>query len=238
MEITRRKLLAAVGGIAAAAGTTDVFAKNRRTDDKSMAMPRNHGPYNFEKVSARELIRRHHLPNVELVTQDGKKVRFYDDLIKNRKFVLNFIFTNCENVCPIITANLVQVQKLLRNRVGHDIFFYSITLDPERDTPKVLKAYANAHKAGPGWLFLAGKPADTLLLRKSLGYTYDDPAEDADIENHIGMLLIGDEPLMRWGHCEGQAHVKFTASNILNEADNPFKGCVNGVRQIDPTVHI
>src|SRR6267154_4135366 len=77
--------------------------------------------------------------NTPLITQDGKTVRFYDDLIKGKSVVINFIYTQCGDSCPLETAKLAQVQKLLGDRVGKDIFFYSISIDPKRDTPQKLK---------------------------------------------------------------------------------------------------
>lgn len=184
------------------------------------------GSRKFQIIPARELIQRRHLPNVELVTQDGKKVRFYDDLVKDKIVVINFMYANCGKACPPITAHLARVQKLLPDRIGHDIFLYSITLKPEEDTPQILAHYAHMHGAGPGWLFLTGKPADIELLRRSLGFSYRDPAEDADKSNHIGMLRIGNEPMLRWSACEGMAHVQWTVTSILSEADSPRKGGV------------
>lgn len=83
---------------------------------------------------------------------------------------------------------------MLDGRVGRDIFFYSVRLSPEEDTPKDLRPFAKEHGAGPGWTFLTGKPEDILLLRHSLGFFYDNPKEDADRNNHSGMILIGTEP--------------------------------------------
>src|SRR6516162_10445469 len=97
---------------------------------------------------------RSHFPNVELITQDGKKVHFYDDLIKGKIVAIDLIYTTCQYSCPLETARLAQVQKILGDRVGKDIFFYSITIDPKNDTPAVLKAYAKKFHAGPGWTFL------------------------------------------------------------------------------------
>src|SRR3954463_11298101 len=90
-----------------------------------------------------------YFPNVPLVTQDGKTVHFYDDLIKGKRVLINFVFSSCENVCPLATAKLVQVQKRLGERIGRDIFMYTITLDPEHDSPESLKAYAARYGAGP-----------------------------------------------------------------------------------------
>ena len=96
-----------------------------------------------------------YFPNVPLVTQDGKTVMFYDDLLKDKKVLVDFIFAKCEDGCPLDTANMARVQKLLGSSVGKDIFMYSITLDPEHDTPEVMKEYADRWTAPsrryPGW---------------------------------------------------------------------------------------
>src|SRR5215471_14387811 len=84
---------------------------------------------------------RSHFPNVELITQDDKTVHFYDDLIKGKIVAIDLIYTTCEYACPLETARMVQVQKKLGSRVGSDIFFYSISIDPAHDTPEVLRAY-------------------------------------------------------------------------------------------------
>ena len=105
-----------------------------------------------------------YFPNVPLTTQDGKVVRFYDDLLKGKSVAINVIFTDCTEVCPLETANLVQVTRVLGERVGRDVHFYSISIDPKRDTPKVLKAYAD--KFGAKWLFLTGREDDVKLIAK------------------------------------------------------------------------
>ena len=97
-----------------------------------------------------------YFPNVPLITQDGTTVHLYDDLLKGKAVAINLIYTSCKDECPLETARLVQVQRLLGERVGKDIFFYSISIDPKRDTPAVLKAYAEKFGVGPGWLFLTG----------------------------------------------------------------------------------
>jgi protein SCO1/2 len=226
---TRRNLLAAAGATTVVAGTTAIFGQDP---------PANRGPYNFQKISPRELIQRRHLPNVELVTQNSENVRFYDDLVKDKRVVIQFMFARCKDICPVITHNLVEVQRRLKGRVGRDIFFYSITLSPEEDSPRDLKAFARRHGVGPGWTFLTGKPDDIFLLRKSLGFFYNDPKEDADRNNHSGMLVVGTEPLMRWAMCQGGAKPEWIATVIQTEMDAPFKGSVDGIRQTDPTVHV
>jgi protein SCO1 len=117
-----------------------------------------------------------YFPNVPLTTQDGTTVHFYDDLLKGKVVLIDLIYTHCVDSCPLETARLAQVQKMLGDRVGKDIFFYSITIDPAQDTPKVLKQYAQQYHTGPGWLFLTGKKADIDLISKKLGlYSEPDP---------------------------------------------------------------
>jgi protein SCO1/2 len=164
--------------------------------------------------SPRERIRQRYFPNVTLRTQDDKPVRFYDDLIKDRVVTINFFFASCEEICPLVMANLARVQGLLGERVGRDIFMSSITLKPENDTPAVLKGYAEMHGARPGWTFLTGGRADVELLRRSLGFTNPDPRVDKDVNQHIGNVRYGNEPLMLWGACPGQASPEWIAESI------------------------
>ena len=227
-RMTRRNWLAAAGATTAVVGTNSLFAQE--------ATPANKHNYNFKKISPRDLIQQRHLPNVELITQDNQKVHFYTDLVKDRRVVIQFMFARCKDICPVITHHLVEVQKLLKGRVGRDIFFYSITLSPEEDSPRDLKAFAKKHGVGPGWTFLTGKPDDILLLRKSLGFFYNDPKEDADRNNHSGMVVVGTEPLMRWAMCEGGADPKWIATVIRTEMDAPLTGSVNGITQADLAV--
>ncbi|MCH9034946.1 MAG: SCO family protein [Planctomycetes bacterium] len=138
-----------------------------------------------------------YFPNVPLITHEGKTVRFFDDLIKDKVVVINFIYTTCPDVCPLETAKLAQLQAILGDRVGRDIFIYSITIDPENDTPEVLAEYAKVYQAGPGWLFLTGKEADITLLRVKLGL-YIDEIQDEDSNDHNVSLLIGNQRTGRW----------------------------------------
>jgi len=148
-------------------------------------------------------------------------VRFYTDLVKDKRVVIQFMFARCKDVCPVITHHLVEVKNILKGRVGSDIFLYSITLSPEDDSAKDLKAFAKKHGTGSGWTFLTGKPENIQQLRKALGFTYRDPKEDADRNNHTGMILIGTEPLTRWARCPGGADPKWIATVIQTEADAP-----------------
>ncbi len=165
-------------------------------------------------ATARERIRREHLPNVTLWTHDDKKVQFYDDLIKDRVVVLNFFYAKCEGICPGVTANLVKMQKLFNGRVGRDLFMYSLTLKPEHDNPQVLKEYARTFDVGPGWTFLTGKMDDIDAVRRGIGFAYSDPVLDKDKSQHIGNIRYGNEPLMLWECCPGMTHPKYLVKEI------------------------
>ncbi len=198
-KITRRSLLA-LPTLAPFAGV--ILAGTLGQEAKKSVLSKE---AEKEAQRAREKIRQRYFPDVVLTTHEGKKVRFYEDLIKDKAVVLNMMYADCEGVCPGITANLVKVQKLLGDRVGRDIFFYSLTLKPEQDDAKALKNYVEMHKVGPGWLFLTGKAADIELLRRKLGFTNPDPKLDADTSQHIGNIRFGNEPRTQWAACPGLA---------------------------------
>lgn len=162
-------------------------------------------------------------PNIELTTQDGAKVHFYDDLLKGKIVAIDFIYTHCDFECPLETARLTQVQDILGDRVGKDIFFYSITIDPARDTPKVLKDYAEKFKVGPGWTFLTGKKKDIDFLAARLAMTDDPHITDApghDIDGHTPHLLIGNEATGQWLRDSSTDNPRFLARLIGNFVDN------------------
>ncbi len=137
-----------------------------------------------------------YFPNVPLVTHDGKTVRYYEDLLKGKSVAVNIMYTSCKDECPLETARLVQLQQLLGDRMGKDIFFYSISIDPEHDTPEVLKAYMEKFGVGLGWTFLTGKPENIRAATKKLGLSrYNDVA---NTDGHTAILMVGNEPSGQW----------------------------------------
>jgi protein SCO1/2 len=194
-RMNRRSML---GALAAAPLAGGLVARASGLDDRS-----------------RDVTRRRYFPNVELTTHEGKKVRFYDDLIKDKIVVINFMYADCEGICPTITTNLVKAQKILGNRIGRDIFMYSLTLSPEKDTPAALKHYAKMHGVKPGWLFLTGKPDEIEGLRRSLGFSTGNLKLDKDKANHIGMVKYGNERREWWGMVPGKAKPTWIAESIL-----------------------
>lgn len=202
-EVSRRKLLAlaAVTPLAAALGSSKAAGAAALGGAED----------------ARERIRKRYFPDVMLITQENRKVRFYQDLVKNKIVVFNFFYARCEGICPLVTRNLVRVQKLLGNRMGRDIFINSITLKPMEDTPAVLKQYAEMNGIKPGWTLLTGRPDDVELLRRSLGFTNLDPILDADKSQHIGNIRYGSEPLMQWTAMPGMTNPESIAKAISRD---------------------
>jgi cytochrome oxidase Cu insertion factor (SCO1/SenC/PrrC family) len=157
-----------------------------------------------------------YFPNVPLVTQDGKRVRFFDDLIKGKVVAINFIFTGCSASCSMETARLRDVQDLLADRMGKAVFFYSISIDPDNDTPEALKAYAQRFKIGPGWTFLTGRTEDIILLRQKLGL-YEVPVNQrtrsGQLDHDLG-LLIGNQSTGRWMKASPMENPQILATEI------------------------
>jgi protein SCO1/2 len=138
------------------------------------------------------------IPDVEVWTHTGRRARFRTDLVGDRVVLLNVFFTTCGDTCPLVTQNLVEVRELLGDRVGRDVFMYSISLLPELETPEILREYAAAHGIGPGWELLTGAPADVERLRRGMGFAGPDPEADLLDDQHTGMLRYGSDALDRW----------------------------------------
>ena len=138
-------------------------------------------------------------PNVALLNQHSQPIHFYDDLVRgDHTVVINFMYVQCADICPMTTANLARVQELLGDRLGREVRMASISLDPMRDSPAILKAYAGKFDARPGWQFLTGRLKDIELIRRTLGVYERDPAKDSDRSQHTGMLVYGNQARGRW----------------------------------------
>jgi protein SCO1 len=167
-------------------------------------------------------------PDVTLTTHEGQDVKFYD-LIRGRIVAINVIYTNCQYACPIETSRLARMQQLLRDRMGREVFFLSISIDPEHDTPAVLKAYAAKFNAGPGWTFLTGKTADIDRLSKKLGL-WSDPTQTRD--GHEPMLLVGNEATGQWMRTSALDNPAYTA-RIMTDWLTSWKAAQPGKRYTD-----
>jgi protein SCO1 len=158
--------------------------------------------------------------NLPVITHEGKTARFYDDLIKGRKVVFNFAYLNCTDICPLATSRLAEVKRRLGDAVGRDVFFYTITMDPARDTPELLKMYADAFDAGPGWQFLTGKPEDIEQIRYRLG----DRARK--LSEHRNDLILGNDAEGDWARSSTFADLNVLVATI-RELDPAYRAQVH-----------
>ncbi len=135
-----------------------------------------------------------YFPNFVLTDQNGNKVRFFDDLLKDKIVAINFIYTTCPDSCPLETAQLVKVQNIMKDRIGKDVFIYSITIDPDVDTPEKLKEYKQ--KFGAKWDFFTGDEQEIITIRRKLGLYIEELAEGSN--NHNVSMIVGNQKTGRW----------------------------------------
>src|SRR5215475_6534046 len=134
-----------------------------------------------------------YFPNLPVIDQNGRTMNFYDDVIKGKIVVISFIYTNCQDLCPLTTARMAQLYDKLDGAVGRDLFFISMTVDPENDTPDRMKAFTDAFDVGPGWLFLTGKVEDIRAINYKLG-----DRSDRDLSNHRNEIVLGNDATGDW----------------------------------------
>lgn len=137
-----------------------------------------------------------YFPNTELITHEGKTVKFFDDLIKDKIVAINFIYTSCPDVCPLETAQLTRVQQIMGDRIGNDVHFYSISIDPENDTPEILTEYRE--RFGAKWTFLTGDKQKIIGLRRKLGLYVEGADSGPNKNNHNVSMIIGNQKTGRW----------------------------------------
>ncbi|HEY9503313.1 MAG TPA: SCO family protein [Pyrinomonadaceae bacterium] len=139
------------------------------------------------------------IPEVDVLDQNGSALHFYSDLIKGKTVAINFIFTNCTTICPPLAATFARVQKEMGDKVGRDVHFISISVDPLTDTPERLKAWGAKFKAGPGWTFVTGNKEQIDNLLNALG------ASVSRREDHTPTVIIGNDLKGVWTRTYGLA---------------------------------
>jgi protein SCO1 len=149
-----------------------------------------------------------YFPNLPVVTQNGKILHFYDDVIRGRQVVVSFIYTSCTDICPLTTARLAMVKDRLGEAMGRDVFFVSITVDPETDTPERMKAFADAFNTGPGWLFLTGKPDDIFAINSKFGN------RSSVKSDHRNEIILGNDVTGDWQRDSPLGDIASVVANI------------------------
>jgi protein SCO1 len=137
--------------------------------------------------------------DVELINQNGEKMKFYSDLIKDKVVIIDSFFATCQGSCLPMNQNLAKVQEALGERLGKDVYILSISVDPTVDTPPNLKQYAKKLQAKPGWFFLTGTKENVDFALKKLGQFVDDK------QDHLNIFIIGNERTGLWKKAFGLA---------------------------------
>ena len=158
---------------------------------------------------------RAYFTDLELRTQDNKPVRFYTDAMEGKTVVINFIYTNCKDACPLITQKMLQMRDLLGDRFNKDVFYVTISTDPARDTPAEMKKFARKQSADlPGWMFLTGSKENIeVILKKFGGYS-------KNVEEHLTLLLVGNVPVKRWTKLRPDFPAQLLAERVTTVAEN------------------
>jgi len=158
--------------------------------------------------------------DVELLDQDGRKVRFYTDMLKGKTVVINAFFTTCTSVCPPMNRNMEKVQEALGARLGKEVFLVSISVDPLTDTPPRLKEYAQKFHAKPGWTFLTGKKENVDWALYKVGQ-YVESKDD-----HTTVIIVGNEATGLWKKMFGMGKTAELIQIVESVAND--KGEANG----------
>ena len=159
--------------------------------------------------------------DVELINQNGERMRLYSDVLKNHVVVVNAFFATCQGSCLPMNRNLEKLQATFKERMGKDLYIVSISVDPTVDTPAALKEYAKKLNAAPGRLFLTGKKENVDWALYKLGQYVEQR------EQHTNIFIIGNERTGLWKKAFGLAQsdelVKIVES-VLNDKPTPAGG--------------
>jgi cytochrome oxidase Cu insertion factor (SCO1/SenC/PrrC family) len=182
----------------------------------------HHKQSGAQDKGAREEAVKLSIPDLSVLDQQGRKIRFYSDLVKGKTVAINFIFTTCTTICPPLGATFAKMQKVLGDRLGKDVYLISLTVDPVTDTPERLRAWGEKFGAKPGWTFVTGEKTEMDKLLKALN------AYTARIEDHSPMILIGDDAKSIWTRAYGLA----PAAKLMNVIET-----VSAMSQSDESGH-
>ena len=167
-----------------------------------------------EQQQSRERLRRIRTPNEMLVDQNGRSVRFYDDIMKDRKVVINVMYTVCSNICTPATRNLIEAQRLLGDE-AKDLHFVSMSLTPLSDGPAELREFKKLHGIDERWTFLTGKVENVEKVQRAMGFLSERDTDD--LLSHSGMARLCDEPNLKWTHLNTMVSGKSIARMIRFE---------------------
>jgi cytochrome oxidase Cu insertion factor (SCO1/SenC/PrrC family) len=167
------------------------------------------------------------IPDVPLVDQEGRPVRFHTDLIKGKVVAVNFIFTTCTTVCPPMGATFGKLREQLGERAGKDVHLISVSVDPRTDTPERLKAWAAKFGSGPGWTLVTGDPEQVRKLLDAFGVFTANPAE------HTPLVFVGNDARGEWTRAYGLAPPAKLAELLDHAGRNPAAAYFGDIPLVD-----
>jgi protein SCO1 len=176
----------ALPGLVAAQQTQAAAARQQRPDDART-----------EEAKTAVKSKAPAVPDVEVLDQDGRKLRFYSDLVQGKTVAINFIFTTCTTICPPLTANFAKMQKNMREKGEAGVHLISVSVDPENDTPERLKKYAELFHAGPGWTFVTGRRSDLEQIWKAFNIYLSSK------QDHPPTVAVGNDVTHVWNYASG-----------------------------------
>lgn len=137
--------------------------------------------------------------DVKLLDQNSRERSLKADVIGDRIVVMDFVYTSCTTVCPVVSAIMGEVQQKLGGRVGREVALVSLTVDPVRDTPARLRDYARSRGAGAGWSWLTGSTTAVNDTLKGMG------TWTPNFEDHPVVMMVGDGRSGKWTRFYGFA---------------------------------
>lgn len=167
------------------------------------------------------------IPDVPLVDQDGRPVRFHTDLVKDKVVAVNFIFTTCTTICPPMGATFGKLRQQLGERAGKDVHLISVSVDPRTDTPERLKTWAAKFGSGPGWNLVTGEPAQVRKVLDAFGVFTSNPAE------HTPLVFVGNDAKGEWTRAYGLAPPARLAELIDEAGRNPAAAYFGDIPLVD-----
>jgi len=213
--MTKRFLLAAALGLSLASAA----AAQQKQPAKPPAPPDPHAGHNMPAQPTHEpTVAEKYFSDVELINQDGEKLRFYTDVLKGKTVVVNAFFTTCTSVCPPMNRSMEKIQEALGDRLGKDVFLVSLTVDPATDTPARLKEYAAKFHARKGWTFLTGKKENLDWALYKLGQYVENK------DDHKTVVIIGNEATGLWKKAFGMAKVEELIHLVKEVVDDKGEG--------------
>jgi protein SCO1/2 len=214
----KRTLSAVIICLAAAAVVSAQTATRRAPPPAPAEVADPHAAHHMGEQQAQPSPAQKYFSDVELLDQDGRKLRFYTDVLKGKTVIINAFFTTCTSVCPPMNRNLEKLQEALGERVGKDVFIVSITVDPETDTPPRLKEYARRFHAGAGWTFLTGKKENVDWALYKVGQYVEEK------DGHTTVIIVGNEATGLWKKALGiakPAELLQVVESVANDKGEP-----------------